>query len=72
MRSVITITKPFGGYMTRVFAGEQILLSPVLRSVKRLVYWCCGVDETEDQSWRTYAVAMMFLSVFGTYQLVGL
>ena len=56
---VIAITKPFGGYMTRVFAGEQTLLSPVLRPVERFVYWCCGVDETADQSWRSYAVAMM-------------
>ena len=25
------LVRPFGGYMTRVFAGEPTLLSPVLR-----------------------------------------
>jgi len=62
---VIAITRPFGGYMTRVFAGERTFLSPVLRPLERLVYWCCGVDETQEQSWRTYAVSMVFFGVAG-------
>ena len=32
---VILITKPFGGYMTRVFNGERTLLRPVLRPIER-------------------------------------
>jgi K+-transporting ATPase ATPase A chain len=62
---VIAITKPLGGYMTRVFAGEKIFLSPFLRPVERLIYRCCGVDVTDDQSWSTYAVAMVFFSAVG-------
>ena len=62
---VIAITRPFGGYMTRVFAGERTFLTPVLRPVERGVYWCCGVDEKEEQHWLTYAVAMLFFSVVG-------
>ncbi len=69
---VIVITKPFGGYMTRVFAGEWTPLRPVLRPVERFVYWCCGVDETEEQSWRTYAVAMVFLGIAGFVTLYAL
>ena len=30
---IIALTKPFGGYMTRVFAGERTLLTPVLRPI---------------------------------------
>ena len=62
---VILITRPFGGYMTRVFNGERSFLSPVLRPVERAVYWCCGVDEKEEQHWLTYAVAMLFFSIVG-------
>ena len=62
---VIAITRPFGGYMTRVFAGERTFLSPVLRPLERLVYWCCGVDETQEQSWQTYAVSMVFFGLAG-------
>jgi potassium-transporting ATPase potassium-binding subunit len=69
---VILITRPFGGYMTRVFAGERTLLSPVLRPVERAIYWCCGVDEKEEQHWLTYAVAMLFFSVVGFLTLYAL
>jgi potassium-transporting ATPase potassium-binding subunit len=69
---VVGITRPFGGYMTRVFAGERTFLSPLLRPVERLVYWGCGVEETEEQSWRTYAVSMVFLSAAGFVTLYAL
>src|SRR5216684_5251134 len=69
---VIFITRPFGGYMTRVFAGERTFLSPVLRPVERAVYWCCGVDEKEEQHWLTYAVAMLLFSVVGFLILYAL
>jgi K+-transporting ATPase ATPase A chain len=69
---VIAIAKPFGGYMTRVFAGERTVLSPVLRPLERAVYWCCGVDEKQEQHWLTYAVAMLFFSVAGFATLYAL
>jgi K+-transporting ATPase ATPase A chain len=69
---VILITRPFGGYMTHVFAGERTSLSPVLRPVERAIYWCCGVDEKEEQHWLTYAVAMLLFSVVGFLTLYAL
>jgi len=69
---VILVTRPLGGYMTRVFAGERTFLSPVLRPVERAVYWCCGIDEKEEQHWLTYAVAMLFFSVAGFVTLYAL
>src|SRR6201988_1059234 len=69
---VILITRPLGGYMTRVFAGERTFLHPVLRPLERAVYWCCGIDENEEQHWLTYAVAMLFFSVAGFASLYAL
>jgi K+-transporting ATPase ATPase A chain len=69
---VVAITRPLGGYMTRVFAGEWTPLSPLLRPVERLIYWCCGVDVTEEQSWRSYAVSMLFFGVAGFVTLYAL
>jgi K+-transporting ATPase ATPase A chain len=69
---VILVTRPIGGYMTRVFNGERTFLSPVLRPVERTVYWCCGVDEKEEQHWLTYAVAVLFFSVIGFLSLYAL
>ena len=69
---VIALTRPLGAYMTRVFAGERTFLWPLLRPVERAVYWCCGVDEIEEQSWRNYAMAMLFFSVAGFLTLYAL
>ena len=69
---IIAITKPFGGYMHRVFEGERTFLHPVLRPVERAIYWCCGVDEKQEQHWLTYAVALLFFSVAGFVTLYAL
>ena len=62
---VVAITKPFGFYMTRVFVGEWTPLSPLLRPVERLVYRCCGVEESEEHSWRLYAISMVLFGATG-------
>src|SRR6202167_5842713 len=69
---VIAVTRPLGGYMTRIFNGDPTLLSPVLRPVERAVYWCCGVDEKQEQSWLSYAVSMLVFSLVGFLSLYAL
>src|SRR5579862_442682 len=69
---IIALTKPLGGYMTRVFNGERTFLHPVLRPVGRAIYACCGVNEKQEQHWLTYAVALMFFSVAGFLTLYAL
>jgi K+-transporting ATPase ATPase A chain len=70
---VITLlVKPFGGYMTRVFSGERTFLSPVLGPVERSFYRLGGVDERTEQSWLTYAVAMLLFNLAGFLLLYAL
>jgi K+-transporting ATPase ATPase A chain len=69
---IIAITRPLGGYMMRVFSGERTFLQPVLRPIERAIYWCCGVDETKEQSWLIYAVAMLLFSIAGFVVLYAL
>ena len=69
---VTLLVKPFGGYLTRVFAGERTLLSPVLGPVERGFYRLCGVDERHDQSWVGYAVSMLMFSLAGFLSLYAL
>jgi K+-transporting ATPase ATPase A chain len=69
---LIAITKPFGGYLARVFSGERTLLSPVLGPVERGVYRLSGVDPNEDQHWITYAIAMLMFSIAGFAVLYAL
>src|SRR4051794_28947801 len=72
---VLTITKPLGLYMYRVFDGERTVLSPLLRPVERGIYWAGGVDETQEMRWTTYTVALLLFSLVGlliTYAVLRL
>ncbi len=54
-----------GGYMTRVYAGERTLLSPVFGPVERGVYALAGVRPEAKQGWRGYAAAMLAFNLAG-------
>jgi len=69
---VALIARPFGGYTTRVFAGERTLLSPVLHPVEIGLYRISGVDEKAEQHWVSYAVAMLAFSFAGFVILYAL
>ncbi|MEJ0026347.1 MAG: potassium-transporting ATPase subunit KdpA [Rhizomicrobium sp.] len=69
---VIAITRPFGGYITRVFNGERTFLSVLFRPIERVFYAISGVDEKEDQHWTVYAIAMLAFSMAGFVVLYAL
>jgi potassium-transporting ATPase potassium-binding subunit len=69
---IVALTRPFGGYMYRVFNGERTLLSPLLRPVERMLYGLSGVNEREDQHWLVYAIAMLAFSAAGFLSLYAL
>jgi potassium-transporting ATPase potassium-binding subunit len=69
---VVALVKPLGWYMTAVFNGERTFLSPVLRPVETGLYRLGGVDETREQHWLTYTVAMLFFHVAGFLILYAL
>ena len=56
---------PLGRYMAQVFGGERTFLAPVLRPVERGLYRLAGVDETREQTWITYTVAMLLFNAAG-------
>ena len=43
--------------------GERTFLSPVLRPVERGIYRVAGIDETEEQGWRAYAVSVLLMAL---------
>ena len=69
---IVALTKPLGLYMTRVFTGERTMLSPVLRPFERGLYRLAGIDETQEQGWVSYLVAMVYLHVGGFLVLYAL
>jgi K+-transporting ATPase ATPase A chain len=69
---VLALVKPLGAYMTRVFAGERTLLSPVLVPVERSLYALAGTSERDEQRWTTYTFAMLAFNLAGILLLYGL
>jgi K+-transporting ATPase ATPase A chain len=69
---IIGLTKPLGGYLTRVFNGERTLLSPILRPIERIAYAICGVDDSKEQHWTVYTVGMLLFSLVGFLFLYAL
>jgi K+-transporting ATPase ATPase A chain len=69
---VVALAKPVGRYMTDVFMGKRVLLSPVLRPIELAFYRLAGVDERTEQHWVTYAVAMLLFSLVGLLLLYAL
>ena len=63
---------PLGRFMASVFEGERTLLSPVLRPVETVLYRVSGVDETREQGWLTYTVAMLLFNAAGFIAVYGL
>jgi K+-transporting ATPase ATPase A chain len=59
---ILTITKPMGIFMARVFNRERTFLDPVLRPLERLLYRMTGVDEKCEMRWTEYTVAMLLFS----------
>jgi potassium-transporting ATPase potassium-binding subunit len=60
---LLAVTKPLGVFMTRVFSREKTFLDPVLRPVERLIYRCCGIDDSREMDWKEYAISMLLFSV---------
>jgi potassium-transporting ATPase potassium-binding subunit len=60
-----SLVVPLGRYMARVFEGEPTSLSPVLRPVETFLYRIAGIDETREQHWTSYTLAMLLFNAAG-------
>jgi K+-transporting ATPase ATPase A chain len=56
---------PLGRFMARVFMGDRSFLTPVFRPVEIVLYRLSGVDETREQHWITYTIAMLLFNAAG-------
>jgi K+-transporting ATPase ATPase A chain len=59
-----------GGYMLKVYRGERVWLSRVVRPVEQLAYKAIGADEEHEQGWVAYLISILavtFVSIAFTY-----
>jgi K+-transporting ATPase ATPase A chain len=69
---VTLCVKPLGTYMARVFEGESVWLSPVVRPIERGFYRLCGVKADKEMTWQNYAFAILSFSMVGFIYLYAL
>ncbi|MCX6841839.1 MAG: potassium-transporting ATPase subunit KdpA [candidate division WOR-3 bacterium] len=63
--ALIGLAVPLGRYMARVFLGERVFLTGILRPFERFVYRACGVDETREMTAREYGSSVVVFTLAG-------
>jgi potassium-transporting ATPase potassium-binding subunit len=69
---LLALVKPLGWYMARVYEGQPCGLDRVVGPLERLLYRLCGVRQTDEMNWKTYAVAMLLFNAAGLLALYAL
>jgi K+-transporting ATPase ATPase A chain len=75
---VIAAAMPLGAYIARLFAGDPVFLSPILRPVERVCYRLAGIDPESEQDWKQYTFSMLlfaaacFAFLYAVQRLQGL
>ncbi len=67
---LVAASVPLGKYMAKVFTGEDTFMTPVIRPLERLVYRLCGVNESEEMSWKRYAWDFIAFNLIGIVLLL--
>src|SRR5690242_2963634 len=56
---------PLGSYMTKVYSGERVFLSPLLAAPERLLLRLFRADPEHGQDWKEYAKSLLIFSLVG-------
>jgi K+-transporting ATPase ATPase A chain len=62
---LISLAKPLGAYMARIYAGEPAVLNTFGRPFEGLLYRVCGIDPGREMRWTEYAVATLAFNILG-------
>lgn len=57
--------KPLGWYMARVYSGDVLLISKVIKPFELLIYRVCCIKPSDEMSWKQYLGAMLLFNVLG-------
>ena len=59
------LAMPLGTYMSRVYTGKRVFLSPIFSGPERLLYAVLRVDPKREQDWKSYAKSLLIFSLTG-------
>jgi potassium-transporting ATPase potassium-binding subunit len=62
---VVATARPLGLFTANLFEGKRTFLHPVVRPVETRFYRFAGVDETREQTWLGYVMALLVFNAGG-------
>jgi len=63
---LLLVTAPIlGGYMARLFSGNDGAVVRGVRPIERMLYALMGVNDKEAMSWKGYGLALMLFNLLG-------
>lgn len=62
---LLTMAKPLGTYMARVYQDESVGLNRWFAGIEKLFYRMSGVKPEQEMRWRQYALATMAFNLMG-------
>jgi len=66
------LTRPVGGHLARVYAGERTFLHPLIGPVERTLYRLAGIKPEVEQNWYRYALSLLVFHALGIIALYAL
>jgi len=68
----VLCAKPLGSYMADVMEGRPNFALRAGSRIEGLLYRLCGIDPSEEMSWKQYAIALLLFNVLGAVIVYGL
>ena len=62
---LFALVKPLGSYMAKVYQGERTIFTPIIAPAESLFYRILGIHSRDEMDWKTYAMAILWFSLFG-------
>ena len=58
--------------MAMVFSGEKTIVHRIFRPFEKIIYRICGIKESDNMNWKTYAKGFIYFNVIGIIILFAL
>ncbi len=62
---LVACTPLLGGYMAKVFSGEEIRALSFLRPVENAGYRFCGINKNVQMNWKEYSISLLLFNAAG-------
>jgi potassium-transporting ATPase potassium-binding subunit len=75
MAAIGLLTRPLGGYLTKVYSGRRTPLQPLLGPIEQTLYRFAGLKAESEQNWLQYATSFLIfhaLSIVVLYAVLRL